>query len=679
MENIFFSNLYLENGLVPFDKITIDQYEPAILQAIKEHDQEIEDITNNTSMPDFDNTIVALERSGSKLSQVLGIFYPMLSACADEQMMTLADKMAPILSEHSNNITLNPQLWNRVKAVYQSPVRETLDTEDARLLQLTYDSFVRSGADLTGDARTTYRELTRKLTELTLKFEQNLLKATHEYQLWLGDDDVEGLPESALEAAVADAKAHGSKDKYLITLQAPSYMAFMKYSSRRDLRETLYKAYNSRCMAGQYDNSDIYKEIANIRLKIANLLGYKSFADYKLKKTMAQCPGSVYSMLNQLKDAYRPAQVTELKRLKDFAGKLEGHEMEIMPWDYAYYSNKEKESLFDISDELLRPYFELSNVTAGVFGLATKLYGLQFTENKNAQVFNPEVKVYDVTDEHGNAVGTLYTDFFPRATKQGGAWMTNFREQSFDESGTNIRPLVTLTMNFTRPTETKPSLLTHREVETFLHEFGHGLHSLLSQCKYESTSGTNVYRDFVEMPSQFNENYMREHEFLDSFARHYVTGESIPQEIIDKIIASSQYGAGYACMRQLGFGFLDMAWHTISSPVDGDVVEYENEALNEVKVFNAVDGCQISPQFAHIFAGGYAAGYYGYKWAEVLDADAFAKFKEDGIFNKETAKSLLDNVLSRGGTELPMELYKRFRGREPRIDALLARDGIAIN
>ena len=679
MENIFFNNLYLENGLVPFDKITIDQYEPAILHAIKEHDQEIEDICNNTSAPDFDNTIVALERSGSKLSQVLGIFYPMLSACADEQIMALADKMAPILSEHSNNITLNPQLWNRVKAVYQSPVKETLDTEDARLLQLTYDSFVRSGADLAGDARTTYRELTRKLTELTLKFEQNLLKATHEYQLWLGDTDVEGLPNSALEAAVADAKAHGSKDKYLITLQAPSYMAFMKYSSRRDLRETLYKAYNSRCMTGQYDNSGIYKEIANLRLKIANLLGYKSFADYKLKKTMAQCPGNVYSMLNQLKDAYRPAQVTELKRLKDFAGKLEDHEMEIMPWDYAYYSNKEKESLFDISDELLRPYFELSNVTAGVFGLATKLYGLQFVENKNAQVFNPEVKVYDVTDEDGNAVGTIYTDFFPRATKQGGAWMTNFREQSFDESGTNIRPLVTLTMNFTRPTETKPSLLTHREVETFLHEFGHGLHSLLSQCKYESTSGTNVYRDFVEMPSQFNENYMREREFLDSFARHYITGESIPQEIIDKIIASSQYGAGYACMRQLGFGFLDMAWHTISSPVEGNVVDFENEALNDVKVFDSVDGCLISPQFAHIFAGGYAAGYYGYKWAEVLDADAFAKFKEDGIFNKETAKSLLDNVLSRGGTELPMELYKRFRGREPRIDALLSRDGIATN
>lgn len=676
MENIFFREFETKNGLVPFDKVTIDQYEPAIKQGIKEQIDEMNAICNNPESPTFENTILALERSGKTLSRVLSVFYPMLSACVDEKMMDVANRMSPVLSEHSNNITLNQSLWQRIKTVKESCDITKLDVEDARLLQITYDSFTRAGAALEGDNREKYREISKKLTELSLKFEQNLLKATNAYKLWLTQDDVEGLPESALEAAELAAKENGSEKQYLFTLHAPSYMAFMKYSSRRELRKTLYHAYNSRCMDGELSNIEIIKDIANARLTLANLMGYKSFADYRLVKSMAQTPQNVIGMLTRLKEAYRPAEQAELEQLKAFASQTEGKEVDIMPWDYAYYSNKEREAKFDYNDEQLRPYFELNNVINGVLGLATRLYGIHFTENKEATVFDKEVKVYDVTDNEGQTVGFLYTDFFPRSTKQGGAWMTNFREQYVNAQGTDVRPIVTLTMNFTRPTETKPSLLTFREVQTFLHEFGHGLHSLLSRCKYESTSGTNVYRDFVEMPSQFNENFLFEREFLDSFAKHYETGESIPQELIDKLLASSQYGAGYACMRQLGFGFLDMAWYSIKTPFTGETTAFEHKAIDTVKVFEPVDGCLISPQFSHIFAGGYAAGYYGYKWAEVLDADAFAKFKEDGIFNPETSKSLLDNILSRGGTEHPMELYKRFRGREPEIEALLQRDGI---
>lgn len=675
-DNIFFSEFSTKHGLVPFDKIEVGMYEPAILRGIKEQETQVEAIVNCDDTPTFENTILALERSGQMLSRVLGVFYPMLSAQVDDQMMEIANRMSPLLAEHSNNITLNERLWERINHVKEHCCQETLDNEDRMLLKLTHESFVRSGAALKGKDREKYRQLSKKLTELSLKFEQNVLKATNAFEMWLTDADIAGLPESAIEAAMVAAKEKGGKEKYLITLQAPSYMAFMKYSSRRDLRHKLYIAYNQRCTAGELNNVEIVKEIVNSRLELAQLMGFKNFSQYRLVKSMAQTPANVMAMLNQLQKAYRPIERAEIEKLTKFAGTIEGNDIELKPWDYAYYSNKEKESLFDLNDEQLRPYFELNRVIDGVLGLATKLYGLQFTVNDEAPVFDENVKVYDVKDETGNEIGYLYTDFFPRATKQGGAWMTNFREQSVNKNGDDVRPIVTLTMNFTPPTPTKPSLLTYREVETFLHEFGHGLHSLLSRCKYETTSGTNVFRDFVEMPSQFNENYMREREFLDSFAQHYLTGETIPQELIDKIQASSQYGVGYACLRQLGFGLLDMAWHTIEEPYTGDVACLEAEATAGVKIFDAVEGCLISPQFAHIFAGGYASGYYGYKWAEVLDADAFAKFKEDGIFNKETAASLVENILSRGGTELPMELYKRFRGKEPSINALLARDGI---
>ena len=676
-KNIFFKPFNTTGGAIPFDRITTADYEPAIRQGIKEHEAEVKAIADNDAEATFDNTIVALERAGAMLNRVLGVFYPMLSANADDALMAVSNTMAPILSEHFNSITLNEKLWHRVKHVHDHFDPKGHDAEDQMLLRETYDGFVHSGANLQGADRERYRELSKRLSELTLKFDQNALKETPRYELWLGQEDLAGLPESALDAAKQAARDKGRVDEWLVTLDAPSYGPFMKYSERRDLRERLYKMYNRQCTSGEFCNLDVLRDIANTRLELSRLMGCKTFADYKLQHTMAQTPANVYGMLNQLRDAYLPVERSEMARLTRFATQCEGHPVEIMPWDYSYYSNKEKDSMFEINDELLRPYFELSQVTKGVFGFAGRMYGLRFIPNDDAQVFHPEVEVYDVTDEDGKAVGMLYLDFFPRSSKQSGAWMTSFREQFIDENGNDVRPLVTLTMNFTRPTDSKPSLLTVREVETFMHEFGHGLHQLLTRCKYQSLSGTNVYRDFVEVPSQFNENYVYEREFLDGFARHYQTGEPVPQELIDKLLASSQYGAAYACVRQLGFGFIDMAWHSIVEPYQGDAFAFECAAVKDVQAFEPVDGCIMSPQFTHIFSGGYAAGYYGYKWAEMIECDAFSKFKEDGIFNKETARLWLDQVLSRGGTEAPMVLYKRFRGREPRIDAMMHRDGIS--
>jgi len=675
-DNIFLRPFVTTGGAIPFDRITTADYEPAILHGIQEHDAEVNAIADNEAEPTFENTIVALDRAGATLNRVLGVFYPMLSANADDDLLAVSERMAPVLSTHFNSITLNERLWKRVKHVHDHFDDAHHDVEDRMLLTETYDGFVRNGANLEGADRDRYRELSKRLTELTLKFDQNALKETSRYELWLTEADLNGLPESAIDAYKHAAKDKNRPDEWLVTLDAPSYIPFMKYSDRRDLREQLYKMYNRQCTSGDYCNLDVLRDIANTRLEIARLLGFDTYADYKLQHTMAQVPANVYGMLNSLRDAYLPVERSDMERLTRFATELEGRAVTIMPWDYSYYSNKEKDSMFDINDELLRPYFELGRVTQGVFGFAKRMYGLRFTPNHDAQVFHPEVEVYDVTDEDGKAVGMLYLDFFPRATKQSGAWMTSFREQYIDDDGNDVRPLVTLTMNFTRPTDAKPSLLTVREVETFMHEFGHALHQLLSRCKYQSLSGTNVYRDFVEVPSQFNENYVYEREFLDSFARHYQTGEPVPQDLIDRLLASSQYGAAYACVRQLGFGFIDMAWHSITEPYQGDDFEFEYKAVKDVQAFEPVDGCIISSQFTHIFSGGYAAGYYGYKWAEMIECDAFDKFKQDGIFNPGTARSWVENVLSRGGTESPMTLYKRFRGSEPRIDAMMRRDGI---
>ncbi len=674
-ENIFFEEFKTTHNVVPFDRIEKSFYEEAVDSGIKVARKEIDAIVNQRSMPTFENTIVALEDAGAMLNRTLMTFYPILSADGDDEMNAISLRISPKLSEYQSDISLNERLWERIKYVYDNREKLNLDTEDSMLLEKTYDSFLQSGANLEGTDRDTYRKLTAELSELTLKFEQNTVKATAAYEMWLKKEDLAGLPESSVEAAAVAAKEKGREGEYLITLQAPCYMAFMKYSDRRDLREKLYRDYNSQCTSGEYDNRQIMCRIAEIRMQIANLMGYKTYADYSLKHTMAETKENVYKLLDQLRDAYKPAWKKELKELSEYVNKLEGKKVDLQAWDYSYYANKLKNEKYSFNEEELRPYFELNNVIDGVFGLATKLYGLQFTENQNISVYNPEVKSFDVTDAEGNFVGVLYTDFFPRATKRSGAWMTEFRSEKIVD-GVSQRPHVTLTMNFTRPTEDKPSLLTFYEVETFIHEFGHGLHSLLTQAKYASLSGTSVYRDFVEVPSQFNENFLTEKEFLDSFAKHYITGESIPQELVDKVIASSRFGAARDCLRQLSFGYLDMAYHTITAPITGDTYKFEVDATKSVELFPEVKGCYTSPMFNHIFSGGYAAGYYSYKWSEEIEADAFQYFKDNGIFNPEIAKSWRDNVLSRGGTEPPMTLYKRFRGQEPTVDALLIRDGI---
>ena len=673
-QNPFFQEFGTYKESAPFSKISNSHYEEAIDRGIKLAQQEIDAIVNQRSRPDFQNTIVALENVGQDLNRVLNVFYPLMSANSDDEMMEISLRVSAKLSEYSTNISLNEGLWNKIKEVYENRAMFNLDTEDQMLLQRTYDSFARSGANLQGEDREIYRKLSAELSELTTKFGQNVLKELNTYEIWLTKEDLEGLPESSVEAAALAAKEKNREGEYLFTLAQPTYTAFMKYSSRQDLREKMYRLYNERNQKGEFSNVEVMKRIADLRRQIANLLGYETYAQYSLERTMAQNAENVYGLLDQLRDAYRPAQQAEFELIEGFASRLEGREVKMKPWDYSYYSNKLKNAKYSYNEEELRPYFELNNVVDGVFGLATKLYGLKFTKIDNVDVYHTDVTAYEVTDENGEYVGLIYTDFFPRASKRPGAWMTGFKDQS-NLDGVMTRPHVSIVMNFTKPTADKPSLLTPYEVETFLHEFGHALHGLLANTKYASLSGTSVYRDFVELPSQFNENYLTEKEFLDGFAKHYLTGEPIPQELVNKIISSSQYGAAYACLRQLSFGYLDMAWHTSKSLVE-DAASFENEAMKGVEMFDVVEGCALSPQFSHIFSGGYAAGYYSYKWSEVLDADAFSVFLKNGIFDKESADSFRKNILMMGGTENPAELYRRFRGQDPSIDALLKRDGI---
>lgn len=679
-ENPFFKEFTGPHATPQFSAFDNSQWEPAIDRGIELAKQEINAITMQRSRPDFENTIVALANTGKDLDRVLNVFYPLLSANADDEMMEISMNVSGKLSDFSTSMILNEPLWQRVKTVYNDPVMwQGLTPEDSMLMQKTYDSFALSGANLEGADREKYKELTAELSRLTTTFGQNVLRDINNYSLVLEEADLVGLPESSITAAREAAKEKGLEDgKYYFGLDAPTYIAFMKYSARPDLREKMYKLNSARNTSGEYDNREILKRIAALRLEISRLLGSETFAQQNLKRTMAQNPEAVYDLLNRLRDAYTPAAHAEMEELAAFASELEGKPMEIKPWDYSFYSNKLKAAKYSFDEEALRPYFELNNTIAGVFGLATRLYGLQFKENSDIETYHPDVKAFDVTDEDGNFVGVIYTDFFPRPSKRPGAWMTGFKDQYISEDGTNSRPQVSIVMNFTKPTGDTPSLLTPYEVETFLHEFGHALHGLLANTKYASMSGTSVYRDFVELPSQFNENYLTEKEFLDGFARHYQTGETIPQELVDRMVAAQQYGAAYACLRQLGFGYLDMAWHTITAPVEGDVADFEQQATASVQLFEPVPGAMMSPQFSHIFSGGYAAGYYSYKWAEVLDADAFAHFKEHGIFDRETARSFRDNILSRGGTENPAILYRRFRGQDPGIEALLVRDGIKV-
>ncbi len=673
--NPFYGKYNTPHETVPFDKIKLSHYEPAFKKAMAENQKEINAIVNQRSMPTFENTIEALDRSGAMLERVASAFYALLSAEGNEEMMEISQRIQPLLSEHSNNINLNEKLFQRIKYVYDRRDQLTdLTPEQQMLLEKTYQGMASSGAILEGEDREKYRALSSELSQLTLTFGQNVLKETNQFSMMLTEEELAGLPQSARDAAAALAASKG-KEGYMVNLSFPSYTAFMKYSSRRDLREKLYRAYNSRNLSGEYNNIPVMTRIAEVRLEMAKLFGKPNYAEYTLQRKMAGNSANVYNLLNQLLEAYKPAALQEVSLIEGYAMGKEGKDMTLMPWDFSYYSEQVKNMRYELSDEILRPYFELDNTVKGVFGLATRLYGLNFTKNPNIPVYHEEVDAFEVTDKDGNYVGVIYTDFFPRDTKRAGAWMTEFKGQWKEEDGTNSRPHVTIVMNFSRPTADAPALLTYGEVETFLHEFGHALHGLLSDVTYSSLSGTSVYRDFVELPSQFNENYLSEKEFLDGFAVHYQTGEKIPAELVEKIRKSSQYLAAYSCVRQLTFGMLDMAFHTITAPV-ADAIAFERAAIEPTLVLPAVDGTLIAPQFSHIFSGGYAAGYYGYKWAEVLDADAFAVFKANGIFDPATAASFRDNILKRGGTENPMELYKRFKGSEPTIEALMRRDGI---
>jgi len=543
------------------------------------------------------------------------------------------------------------------------------------LLQNTYDGFIRSGANLTPEQKERFREISSEMSVLTLRFSQNNLKETNNFELPLQEDQLEGLPESALNAYAQTAKEK-RKEGHIVTLQAPSFVPFMKYSKCRELRKQLYMAYNTQCTHdNEYNNMEIVKKLVNLRLERAQLLGFPTAADFVLTRRMAEKSDNVYQLLNQLLEAYTPTAHQEVEEVTAIAKELEGEDFTLMPWDWAYYSEKLKEKKFNWNEEALRPYFELNRVIEGVFGLATRLYGITFQENKDIPVYHADVKAYEVFDRDGSFLAVLYTDFHPRASKRSGAWMTSYKEQWIDEKG-NSRPHVSVTMNFTKPSADKPALLTFSEVNTFLHEFGHALHGMFANTTYQSLSGTNVYWDFVELPSQIMENFAIEKEFLNTFAKHYETGEDIPEEMIQRIVDASNFNVAYACLRQLSFGLLDMAWYTRTEPFEGDVRSYEKEAWKKTQILPDIAETCMTVQFSHIMAGGYSAGYYSYKWAEVLDADAFSLFKEKGIFHSETANSFRENVLSKGGTEHPMELYKRFRGQEPSIDALLKRNGI---
>lgn len=676
--NPFFEKYSTPHGTVPFNLIKTEHYAPAIHEGIRRQNAEIDAIINNPAAPTFENTIVPYEKSGELLHRVTTVFGNLLSAETSDELQELAREIMPLMSEHENNISLNEKLFARIKAAYELTDKNKLTPEQSKLLEDIYTGFVRNGANLQGDAKEKYRKLCKELSLLTLQFSENALKETNDYQLVLTNkSQLSGLPESAVDAAAETAQEKGVKG-WVFTLHAPSYSPFMTYADNRDLRQELYMAYNTKCTHDNAcNNLEIVKKIANVRMEIAQMLGYDNFAEYNLKERMAQNSDAVYKLLNQLLEAYTPTAQKEYAEVQALARNEEGESFNLMPWDWSYYSQKLKDRKFSINDEMLRPYFELSKVKEGVFGLASRLYDITFKKNPGIPVYHKDVEAYEVFDKDGTYLAVLYTDFHPRAGKRSGAWMTSYKGQWTDEkSGENSRPHVSIVMNFTKPTQNKPALLTFDEVETFLHEFGHSLHEIFANSTYESLSGTNVYWDFVELPSQFMENFAIEKEFLHTFARHYQTGELIPDELVQRIVDSSNFNVAYACLRQVSFGLLDMAWYTRNTPFEGDVKAYEKKAWDKAQILPVVEETCMSTQFSHIFAGGYSAGYYSYKWAEVLDADAFSLFKQCGIFNPEIADSFRRNILSKGGTEHPMTLYKRFRGQEPTIDALLIRNGI---
>lgn len=656
---------------------------PLIIQGMDEEMHEIEAIVNNAEAPTFANTIVALSNTGENLERATAVMYNLLSAETNDELEELANELAPKLSEHSNNIMLNAKLFERVKAVYDAETNQ-LEGEDKMLLDKTYEGFERSGATLSADDKLRFREITSQLSEKTLKFSQNVLKETNNFILHItNENDLAGIPEIHRNAARHEAETR-NKEGWVFTLHAPSFMPFMMYADNRALREKMYRAYNSRCTHNnEYNNFEIVRSIVNLRREVAQILGYEDYADYALRRRMAQNASNVYKLLNDLITHYLPRAKEDVAEVEKKAQQLEGSNFKLQPWDFSYYSQKLKHELYDYDPDMLRPYFELSQVQKGVLGLATRLYGITFKRNEKLPVYQKDVIAYDVYDKEGAYLAILLVDFFPRESKKGGAWMTNYRDESCAEP-TNVkvlptnstRPVVSVTTNFTKPTANTPALLTLGEVETFLHEFGHALHGIFAMTHYASLSGTSVYWDFVELPSQFMENYATEPEFLGTFAHHYQTGEPLPQAYIDRIRKSRNFQSAYACMRQVSFGLLDMAYYTLRTPLTADIKTFEDEAWKRVQLLPQVADACMSVEFGHIMSGGYAAGYYSYKWAEVLDADAFSLFKEKGIFNESVAQSFRQNILSKGGTENPMDLYTRFRGQAPTINALLKRDGI---
>lgn len=680
-------NTDLPYGVLPLDKLTPADFDKAVRAGIKEQLSEIEAITSNSEAPSFENTIVALDRSGRNLNLATLAMSNIESASGDTAIMRLSTELTPLLTKHSNDIMLNRKLWDRVKKVYDTrESRKDLTPEQQRLIYLTYKSFEESGANLSDADREKYRKLTSELSDLNLKFSQNVTNDMKNPArcLWTTLDQLEGMPQSIIDAARLEAKEaleeEGKTDdgtKYLFTVFFPSYSPFMKYNKNSDLRRQLFEMYNTRNWGGEFNNEPVLKDIANVRLEIAQLFGKKNFAEYQLQGTMAENPETVEKFLDELRANYMEPMRKEIAEIEAFAQETEGPDFKLQPWDYSFWSDKLKNARYAFNDEDMKPYFELNNTIDGVFGLATKLYGFTFKENKNIPGYHPDVRAYDVYGPDGKILGVLYADFFYRPGKGPGAWMTEFRGEKKDDNGVREIPLISIVTNFSKPVGNNPVLLTPYEVETFLHEFGHALQGLSAQSTYSTIAGTNVYHDFVELFSQFNENFLTEKKFLDSFAKHYKTGKKMPQSLIDKFIKAQQFGAAYGCVRQLGFGFLDMAYHTQESPMraSSDLVAFEEEALRPVQVFEPTGTTLISPAFGHIFSGGYAAGYYGYKWAEELDADAFEAFKENGIFDKKTAQKFL-KMMSTGGSADPMELYIEFRGKKPTLEALMKRDGI---
>lgn len=689
MDNPFLVESTLPHGAMPFDQIKTEHYKPAFEEGFKQQNAEIDAIVNNPEEPTFENTIVALDHSGRILDRVAGVFYNLVECDGTDDMLALSEELQPLLSEHSLNISLNEKLFDRIQKVwdqYQTEeAKATLTGEQYRLLKKTYDGYVRSGATLKGEARERWREVSAQLDSLTLAYGQNVQKGTAAWSYQLNPDtDLEGLPGFVSEAL--------KENDYKLTLLATSYRPFMTYSSRRDLREMLYKAYNARCVGGEFDNTENIRKIATLRQESAELLGYNTFAQYRVENNMAHTPEAVNSLLNQLLDAYKQPALNDVKEVAALA-KKEGVN-DLQPWDFSYYSEKLKTEKFNVNDAQVKPYLSLDKVRAGVFGLAGKLYGVSF-KKLDVPVYNPAAECFEVLDGDGTYLGLLYTDFYPRPEKRPGAWMTEFKGQWLEDDGTDSRPHIQIVMSFSKaignPGEEGyvPALLTYDEATTFLHEFGHSLHGLLTKCTYGSLSGTSVSRDFVELPSQFNENFMGKKEFLDTFAENYETGEKIPQELIDRLHEASNFQAAYACVRQLSFGMLDMAFHSLGKgqqvggsveidqryPELQNVEAFEAKAMEPTQVLPRVDGAMMATSFTHIFSGGYAAGYYSYKWAEVLDADAFAVFEKEGLFNPETAKRFR-HILESGNTIDPAELYRQFKGEDPDIKALMRRDGI---